>query len=120
MTTMSAHQPSPHWGDYGDRTTARRAAARQHHPDVGGSAAELTAALAAIDQAYGSQDVVITIVHRGVRARARALVAGATIRSAMALNDIRIRVRRIAGAARSDVHGVRRARSTTTSLEDQS
>jgi hypothetical protein len=122
MSAMAGHGTARPWGAYGDRTAARRAAARQHHPDAGGSAAALTAAFAEIDRAYGHvpdghQDVTITIVHRGLDAQARALVVAGAMRGAMALNDIRTRVRRVAGAARSYLRGARRARST--SLEDQ-
>jgi hypothetical protein len=110
---------TPPGGGYGDRAAARRVAARQHHPDVGGSAAALTAAFAEIDGAYGSvtdssQDVVITIVHRSVADRTRALVMAGALRSALVLNTIRIRVRRLAGAARSDRRGARRAHSTSS------
>jgi hypothetical protein len=118
---MSDQPTARAWHACGDRATARRAAARQHHPDVGGSAAALTAAFAQIDRAYGhpgasADDVAITVVHRGFRARARALVVAGVLRSVMTLNAIRIRARH-AGAARTDPHGARRAPST--SLEDQ-
>jgi hypothetical protein len=120
VTTMSDRTP-PTWGGYGDRNTARRAAARQHHPDVGGSATALTAAFADIDRAYGypthgSPDVVITIVHRGIRTRARTLATVGTLRTALVLNKIRTRAGRVAGAARSSPRGARRAQST--SLEE--
>ena len=122
MSTTTDHDTAGPWGSYRDRTTARHAAARQHHPDAGGSATALTAAFAEIDRAYGpllndTPDVTITIVHRGVDARARALAFAEALRNTMVLNAIRTRLRRVAGAARSNLRDVRRARST--SQEDQ-
>ncbi|TDL04997.1 hypothetical protein EUA04_20795 [Mycolicibacterium obuense] len=54
-----------------DRRSARRAAARAHHPDRGGSAADLIAALAEIDrQADGAPPLeVVLIIRRPRRAR---------------------------------------------------
>jgi hypothetical protein len=40
------------WDRYGDRTRARRAAARRLHPDRGGDPAAFVEALAAIDEAF--------------------------------------------------------------------
>lgn len=54
-----------------DRHSARRAAALQHHPDRGGSAADLIAALAEIDrQPDGGPPLeVVLIIRRSRRAR---------------------------------------------------
>jgi hypothetical protein len=41
------------WDGFADRATARRAAARSLHPDIGGDSAEFAAALAAIDRRFG-------------------------------------------------------------------
>jgi len=41
------------WDRYPDRASARRAAARQLHPDRGGSPADFAAALQAIDVHFG-------------------------------------------------------------------
>ncbi|MDX1890720.1 hypothetical protein [Mycolicibacterium sp. 050158] len=43
------------WEHLGDRASARRAAVRSLHPDVGGDADRLVAALAAIDRRFGVQ-----------------------------------------------------------------
>lgn len=40
------------WSRYQDRRSARRAAVREHHPDVGGSADDLHSALAEVDRCF--------------------------------------------------------------------
>ncbi|UXA12451.1 hypothetical protein KXD97_00650 [Mycobacterium sp. SMC-8] len=54
-----------------DRHSARRAAAWAHHPDRGGSAADLIAALAEIDRQPdgGPPPEVVLIIRRSRRAR---------------------------------------------------
>ncbi|TQR83364.1 hypothetical protein D8S82_27505 [Mycobacterium hodleri] len=42
------------WGRYPDRASARRAAARELHPDRGGSPVDFAAALDAIDVHFGA------------------------------------------------------------------
>jgi len=42
------------WDRYPDRASARRAAARELHPDRGGSPADFAAALEAIDVHFGA------------------------------------------------------------------
>ncbi|WP_040794072.1 hypothetical protein [Nocardia higoensis] len=76
----------PQWERYAGRTSARRAAARQLHPDRGGDPAEFVAALASIDRAFPGESparaaTVVTVRHttagtwkvrmRRVRDRAR-------------------------------------------------
>lgn len=58
--------------------SARRSAIRRHHPDVGGSAEALTAALHAVDRRYGhaayaSQSPTLVRTARGRRATRRRL-----------------------------------------------
>lgn len=58
------------WDRYPDRASARRAAARELHPDRGGDPAAFAEALAAIDQHFRQPPPVI-----GVSRRRRALFA---------------------------------------------
>lgn len=60
----------PDWAGYRDRRSARRAAARRHHPDLGGSADELSAAFLAIDAHFVlGRDIadgpIVIVVRRG-------------------------------------------------------
>lgn len=50
---MSTPAPGPADEDEAAYRTARRRAARQHHPDVGGSTEEYLAALAEVDRRFG-------------------------------------------------------------------
>ena len=97
---------------YGDRSAARRAAARQHHPDVGGSAAALAEAFAAIDRVYGvrgsADSVPTTFVHRTLADQTKALAVAAALRSIMAIRII---------CSAGHFRGTRHTRSTH--LEDQ-
>ncbi|MCV7422747.1 hypothetical protein H7K45_19550 [Mycobacterium yunnanensis] len=49
------------WDRYPDRASARRAAARELHPDRGGSAADFAAALHAIDTHFQPPPVSLTV-----------------------------------------------------------
>jgi len=51
------------WGRYPDRASARRAAARELHPDRGGSAADFAAALREIDAHFAPPPVRLTVRH---------------------------------------------------------
>jgi hypothetical protein len=65
---------------------ARRAAARAHHPDLGGDPGAFIAALTAIDAAYGharklgDRDVAVTVVVRHARWRRVATVVTNAVR----------------------------------------
>ncbi len=49
---MNASTSDCGWLHYGDRARARRAAARQFHPDLGGDTADFVAALNEIDRVF--------------------------------------------------------------------
>jgi hypothetical protein len=77
----SARQPrDPRWA------AARRAAARAHHPDVGGDPSAFIAALTAIDAAYGyatkrgDRGEAVTVVVRRARWRRVAAVVTYAVR----------------------------------------
>jgi hypothetical protein len=64
------------WARYRDRRSARRAAARSYHPDLGWSAEEMISALIAIDAhfvpGHGAADApIVIVVRRGIARRLR-------------------------------------------------
>lgn len=74
---------SPHQRRDRQWAAARRAAARAHHPDLGGDPDAFIAALTAIDAAYtklGDRDVAVTVVVRHARWRRVATVVTNAVR----------------------------------------
>jgi hypothetical protein len=69
------------WANYGDRSAARRAAARRHHPDLGGSAEKMIAAFIEIDAHFvPGRDIaaapLVIVVRRGAARRLRMAIRG--------------------------------------------